>query len=1060
MRNTFLLFFIITSTIAIAQPTVSNIDPETTYPGGEVVISGSGFGTNAADVRVWFGGVLAQNIVSVSNTSIVVEAPAAAPNAPVSVSRTSTGLSGVSRQLFYISYSGASFDVNDLEPEIALLNNGTENFDICGCDFDGDGKVDLASTQRNGTFVNILRNNSNVGAISFELSTIDISTPATSIGCTDLDGDGKQDLYMSREGSNTNQLYLFRNLSTIGNISFGGRIIVNLLTNDPTGSPYQAVKVEHGDLNGDGKPDLVVTNGNAEQRLINIVENNSTVGNISFETALIFELDIQDTSGGISIQDLDNDGLLDLAMTRNQASNFFVYRNLGGGGFNFGSPIELTTGGETIINVTAADLNGDGFKELIVTETLKSNVLIYENTSSPGTISYANAAAFTVGTGAKPNSGPWVARGADMNGDGLLDLVVADRGEESYSVLLNQGSLNFTAINNTTPYANRNMYTGDLDGDAKPDLAFTALEIPSGNFSLQIIRNSNCFQPTILNEQPLAICAGQTLTLETQNSPGTTYSWTLNSGDLGLSTSSIDITTFGTYEVTAVSEGGSCTNTASINVSDGSGTIPTDPVATNDGPACTGSTVTLSVDNQAGATYSWVGPNGFTSTDQNPVISNLTLEDAGLYEVTVKVGDCLSSSVTTEVLINTAPSFSLSASGATTVCQGSAVSLSTQNRAGFTYQWLRDGADAGGSSPTFSANTSGVYQVRITENSTSCEVFTNEVNVLVLSAPVASFDFNTPICTGIDATFTNTSTVDPNATVVYSWDFGDGSPVNTTDAIRIFTTSGSYDITLSIQYTGVTGCTSNTTNTINVVDAVPVNITAPDNTICEGETIDLTADGTFSSITWGNGETTEVISVSTAGTYSVVALDNNDCESTDQITIVQGEVPAVLAFANDTQGSITISRGTEVQLLATEADSYSWSPTDFLSDPSVANPISTPTSNITYTVMGAITGGCIGTATVEIIVGQSAEEIDVEHIAAFNPDNSNDPTWRIERSENYPECTISVFDERGSLVFRKLGYNNDWDGTYEGTPLPEGVYYFVFSCPAVKPYTGTVMLVR
>ena len=71
-----------------------------------------------------------------------------------------------------------------------------------------------------------------------------------------------------------------------------------------------------------------------------------------------------------------------------------------------------------------------------------------------------------------------------------------------------------------------------------------------------------------------------------------------------------------------------------------------------------------------------------------------------------------------------------------------------------------------------------------------------------------------------------------------------------------------------------------------------------------------------------------------------------------------------------------------------------------------------------------------------------------------------DPLWRIESVENYPDCTLSIYDERGALLLRETNYNNSWDGTYNGTPLPEGVYYYVFSCPQLKPKTGSILLVR
>jgi hypothetical protein len=73
--------------------------------------------------------------------------------------------------------------------------------------------------------------------------------------------------------------------------------------------------------------------------------------------------------------------------------------------------------------------------------------------------------------------------------------------------------------------------------------------------------------------------------------------------------------------------------------------------ASNNGPVCTGSTVQLSATTVSGATYSWTGPNGFTSNVQNPSISSVTTAAAGVYTVTTHVGSCSLPSATTTVSI-------------------------------------------------------------------------------------------------------------------------------------------------------------------------------------------------------------------------------------------------------------------------------------------------------------------------------------------------------------------------------------------------------------------------
>src|ERR1051326_4500293 len=94
--------------------------------------------------------------------------------------------------------------------------------------------------------------------------------------------------------------------------------------------------------------------------------------------------------------------------------------------------------------------------------------------------------------------------------------------------------------------------------------------------------------------------------------------------------------------------------------SSGSATITvntslTAPTASNNSPICDGQTLNLSASTVSGATYSWTGPNGFSSSVQNPSIANATTAAAGTYSVTVTVNGCTSTAATTTVTVNAAP---------------------------------------------------------------------------------------------------------------------------------------------------------------------------------------------------------------------------------------------------------------------------------------------------------------------------------------------------------------------------------------------------------------------
>ena len=79
---------------------------------------------------------------------------------------------------------------------------------------------------------------------------------------------------------------------------------------------------------------------------------------------------------------------------------------------------------------------------------------------------------------------------------------------------------------------------------------------------------------------------------------------------------------------------------------------PSAPVVGNNGPVCVNTTINLTASNINGATYSWTGPNGFTSNLQNPIINNVSLNDSGTYSVTATLSGCTTLSSSTKVIVN------------------------------------------------------------------------------------------------------------------------------------------------------------------------------------------------------------------------------------------------------------------------------------------------------------------------------------------------------------------------------------------------------------------------
>ena len=161
--------------------------------------------------------------------------------------------------------------------------------------------------------------------------------------------------------------------------------------------------------------------------------------------------------------------------------------------------------------------------------------------------------------------------------------------------------------------------------------------------------NATPAMPTPSNSGP--ICSGQTLNLfANTTAPG--YSWTgpssFSSSLQNPTISNATTAATGTYNLTVTSNG--CTSAAG-STSATVNPIPATPTASNNGPMCSGSTLTLSTPTVTGATYSWTGPNSFSSTQQNPSIASATTAATGTYSVIVTVNGCTSAAGSTTALV-------------------------------------------------------------------------------------------------------------------------------------------------------------------------------------------------------------------------------------------------------------------------------------------------------------------------------------------------------------------------------------------------------------------------
>ncbi|AWV99403.1 FG-GAP-like repeat-containing protein [Arcticibacterium luteifluviistationis] len=304
-------------------PVIYSFSPLTAEPGDVVTITGIAFSSTPANNIVFFGATQA-TVTAATATSLTVEVPTGATYAPITVLNTKTTLACFSRSNFTPVFSPAKtgITVDDFLPKQDFTTGSAPESVAIG-DLDGDGKLDLVIANSTSKSVSVLRNTSSSGSISSgSFATKQDFTTATSprsVAIGDLDGDGKPDLAIANTSSNS--VSILRNTSSSGNINSGSFAAKQDIT---TGSAPVSVAI--GDLDGDGKLDLVVANSSSNS--VSVLRNSSSSGSInsgSFAAKQHFITGTSPTS--IAIGDLDGDGKPDLAIANYGSRSVSVLRN-------------------------------------------------------------------------------------------------------------------------------------------------------------------------------------------------------------------------------------------------------------------------------------------------------------------------------------------------------------------------------------------------------------------------------------------------------------------------------------------------------------------------------------------------------------------------------------------------------------------------------------------------------------------------------------------------------------------------------------------------------------
>jgi gliding motility-associated-like protein len=345
-------------------------------------------------------------------------------------------------------------------------------------------------------------------------------------------------------------------------------------------------------------------------------------------------------------------------------------------------------------------------------------------------------------------------------------------------------------------------------------------------------------------------CAGQTtpFTMTVQRPTGYTnpaYQWQVNTGsgwaDVAGQTSlsyTVNPTTAGVYQYRLATAEAANISSASCRVTSNvlTLTVNTAPssTATANTPLCTGNTLNLTA--STGSSYSWTGPNGFSSHVQNPSINNITAAGAGDYKVTVTSGSC-SSTATVTVSVYAQPV--ANAGNDVIICEGDNTTLSASGGTSYSWSPAKGLSDAAIASPVASPTDTTAYVVTVS-NSNAC-TSTDTVIVNVLKKPVANAGANKEITQGQSVTLNGKA---KGSAVEYYWT---PSTYLSSDTVLNPIATPPEDITYTLHVLSTVGCGVEATSDVfvRVYKSITIPNTFTPNSDGTNDTWNITALDTY-----------------------------------------------------------------------------------------------------------------------------------------------------------------------------------------------------------------------
>ena len=315
--------------------------------------------------------------------------------------------------------------------------------------------------------------------------------------------------------------------------------------------------------------------------------------------------------------------------------------------------------------------------------------------------------------------------------------------------------------------------------------------------------------PKITPSGPTTFCKGGLVALTA--APAASYLW-----NTGATSQSITVTTAGAYSVTVTnSDGCSKSNTTIIPVNP----LPDIPVVNNIAFCQNDPSSPLQAIPTDSNTIRWYRFQSGGVAIPTPHSNTLLPSVETFYATQTTIFGCESPRVAMTVTIHPIPADSILNPTQNFICDGSFLQLNASNN--YTYQWLNNGLPiAGDSSNNYSAHLGGIYSFQMTNQYGCINNSSNSISIQLIKKPAAGFSYDNR-CKNTPIQFTNTSNIANSGTIIWNWDFGNGSIGKLKNEQSIYKSIGKYTVTLSARPSNCPLLADSIKKDLTIEDPVP-----------------------------------------------------------------------------------------------------------------------------------------------------------------------------------------------------------------------------------------------